>query len=94
MAVEIITSFEQICDANGDPVSGALISVYDPGRRALICDLSRRDLAVAASLQQEGDGRRYAKGEGKRGQCIEGYVDGLAVHGGCTTADRYRRSIR
>lgn len=31
MATEIITSFQQICDANGDPVNGAKINVYDVG---------------------------------------------------------------
>lgn len=29
MAVEIVTSFDQQCDANGDPMSGALVYVYD-----------------------------------------------------------------
>lgn len=31
MSVEIITSFDQICDASGDPMSGAKIYVYDVG---------------------------------------------------------------
>lgn len=31
MAVEVITSHEQICDSNGVPVSGALVYIYDVG---------------------------------------------------------------
>lgn len=31
MATEIITSFQQICDSAGDPISGAKIYVYDVG---------------------------------------------------------------
>lgn len=35
MAVEIITSFDQICDASGDPMSGAKIYVYNVGTTTL-----------------------------------------------------------
>jgi hypothetical protein len=31
MATEIITSFDQQCDSSGDPMSGALVYVYDVG---------------------------------------------------------------
>jgi hypothetical protein len=31
MATAIITSFQQVCDSNGDPLSGAKVYVYDEG---------------------------------------------------------------
>jgi hypothetical protein len=49
MATEIITSFQQICDANGDPVSGAKIYVYDPGTTTPQSLYSDTGLSVAVS---------------------------------------------
>lgn len=49
MAVEVETSHIQICDANGDPVSGARIYIYDVGTTTLKTVYSDTALSVAAA---------------------------------------------
>lgn len=49
MATEIITSFGQQCDANGVPMSGAKIYVYDVGTTTAKSLFSDKDLGVSAA---------------------------------------------
>ncbi len=49
MATEIITSFQQVCDANGDPMSGAKVYVYDVGTTTLKSVWSDTALSAAAA---------------------------------------------
>lgn len=49
MATEIITSFDQQCDANGDPMSGAKVYVYDVGTTTLKSVFSDTALSVSAA---------------------------------------------
>lgn len=49
MSVEIITSFDQQCDASGDPMSGAKIYVYDVGTTTLRNVYAASDLSGSAA---------------------------------------------
>ena len=49
MATEIITSFQQICDANGDPLSGAKINVYAVTTTTPLSLFSNTGLSISAA---------------------------------------------
>lgn len=49
MATAVITSFIQICDANGDPVSGAKLYIYDTGTTTPRAIYSDTGLSVSVS---------------------------------------------
>lgn len=49
MSVEIITSFDQQCDASGDPMSGAKIYVYDVGTTTARNVYAASDLSGSAA---------------------------------------------
>lgn len=49
MATEIITSFDQQCDASGDPMSGAKVYVYDVGTTTLKTVYSDTALSVSVA---------------------------------------------
>lgn len=55
MAVEVFTSFGQQCDANGVPISGALIYVYDVNSTTPKTVYSDKDLGVSAANPIECD---------------------------------------
>jgi hypothetical protein len=49
MATAIITSFDQQCDSNGDPISGAKVYVYNVGTTTLRSIYSNTGLSTAAA---------------------------------------------
>jgi hypothetical protein len=49
MATEIITSFDQQCDANGDPISGAKINVYAVNTTTPLSLFSDTGLSIGAA---------------------------------------------
>jgi hypothetical protein len=49
MATAIVTSFDQQCDSAGDPLSGALVYVYDVGTTTLRSIFTDDGLSVAAA---------------------------------------------